>query len=333
MKLDLDRKRKYLLAVSGGVDSMVLLHLFQAEGLEFEVLNVDHGTLANASEIIDYLDKSCEVLHVRTIKTRPKSNIEGFYRERRLEFYAEFISQGFTIVTAHHLDDVIEGLLNLRKKRQHFERALQQFTKQQILDYANSHNLRYFPDASNADNKFLRNLWRLDILPNLFKKILNFRKGFAQTLKNLAELLDFINYAKQNAKTQCLSQSLWGYKIQKQSFLALAPLMQKLILKDCFQALNAKKLDFLLSLVQGPPGKLFENKGKFLYVSYDHFLISEFSLGQIQQKLEQRGVVSLRNPKKASRLQKVPFYVRGEKGDLDILDFLDNKLGKSEQIW
>ncbi len=346
MKLNLNQEGKYLLAVSGGVDSMVLLDLFLRSNYKFEVLNVDHGTLQEADLIIEHLKSLPIKLHLRKLEQAPKANKEAVWREFRRKAFAEFQAQGFVVVTAHHADDLLEtsvmklatgtslqGLVNMASSRE-IVRPLLSYVKAHIYEYAKVHGLRYFEDPSNLNLDFTRNLLRAKVLPNVYKYLPNFRTGFLRTLKNLAEILDFLKLHDAKLLENSLVETFWGNKVDKKLFKALHVYERKVILKDLIGPLSAQKLNALLDLCEGPASKQFQNKGKFLYVAADHFLVSSFSLQAIWSHLQgEFALASDKQPKAYNQRAKIPFYLLGPNYEFNILKIRDKGLGKFKELW
>jgi len=185
-------KKKYLLAVSGGVDSMVMLYLFQKAGLYFEVCHVNfqlRGKESNEDEnfiieICNSLKIICHVVRADTYQFAKKNDFskQEAAREIRYQIFQKLLNERNLdfIVTAHHLNDVTENLLyTLIKSSYHqiFEtiypvnkkiiRPLIEFSKQQIIDFAQVHQINFREDSSNSLNDYSRNKIRNQVIPIL----------------------------------------------------------------------------------------------------------------------------------------------------------------------
>jgi tRNA(Ile)-lysidine synthase len=177
---------KLLLAVSGGIDSMVMAHLIKAAGYAFGLAHVNHqlrGEDSDADErLVEELAEQWEVpCHVtRVTIDRSQENIQERARELRYAFLHECCAaHGYDrILTAHHLNDRIEttlmnlmrgtgiyGMKGIPTQRDNIVRPLLWATKAEIEEYATVHQIDYRKDASNASDDYLRNRVRHTVVP------------------------------------------------------------------------------------------------------------------------------------------------------------------------
>lgn len=206
----LKKDDKVLLAISGGIDSMVMMHLFTTAGFDVGVAHCnfqmrgteseeDAGfvrTIANDHNKPFYL-KSFDTL-VESEKS--KLSIQMTARKLRYEwFHSLAVRHNFTVIaTAHHLNDVFETiLLNLVKgtgldgltgipvKQKNIVRPLLFASRQQIEDYANQHNIAWREDSSNLTDHYQRNLLRHQVVPLLRQINPSLETTFADTLIRL----------------------------------------------------------------------------------------------------------------------------------------------------
>jgi len=188
---------KFVLAISGGMDSMVLLDLFLAlreqTEISFCVANVDHGIRAESVQEQQWLKSFCEkkdvlffpaTIDVKKIKQQAgaKQSLEQVAREERLRVLQIIKNkyQGNWVVTAHHRDDLLEtfllrllrgtglnGINTLNDCQGDYLRPLLKYYKEQLRIYARNKNLFYFEDRTNHDTRFLRNKIRHQLIPML----------------------------------------------------------------------------------------------------------------------------------------------------------------------
>lgn len=170
---------KYVLAVSGGVDSMVLLDVMSRQsGLDLVVAHFDHGIRPDS-----YVD--CELVKEAAARyglpfVSGKGNLgpfasEAVAREARYAFLRQVKSEqgASAIITAHHEDDMLEtAILNIMRGTGRkglsaiatsgdVMRPLLQVSKEDIIAYAHEHsNIRWREDATNSDERYLRNYIR-----------------------------------------------------------------------------------------------------------------------------------------------------------------------------
>ena len=163
---------KFVVAVSGGVDSVVLLHMLANQSdRELIVAHFDHGirddSHLDAELVLDLAKKYNLQFETRREELGKKAS-EELARDRRYEFLREIAKKyDAQIITAHHADDVIESIaINLSRGTgwrglavldSDITRPLTSFTKSEILDYAKKHKLTWRDDITNSTDKYLRN--------------------------------------------------------------------------------------------------------------------------------------------------------------------------------
>ena len=167
---------KRLIAVSGGVDSVVLLDSVLRHGQdEVVVAHFDHGIRAESAadaRFVAGLARRYKVPYFTRREELGTAASEDVARQRRYQFLFDAAARwGGRVTTAHHQDDVIETIaLNLRRGTrwrglaamgdQRIERPLLEWTKQDIYDYALRHRLEWVEDATNQSSAYLRNQLR-----------------------------------------------------------------------------------------------------------------------------------------------------------------------------
>jgi tRNA(Ile)-lysidine synthase len=185
-------KEKILLAVSGGVDSVVLCDLFHAAGMSVGIAHCNFNLRAAESDGDEQFVKELAANyktsfhHIRfdtdAYAKKNKVSIQVAARELRYEWF-EKIRTHYNynyIATAHHQGDVIEtffinlirgtgisGLRSIVPKQGNIIRPLLFATKKSILAYAEKNKITYREDSSNASDKYLRNKIRHHLLPVL----------------------------------------------------------------------------------------------------------------------------------------------------------------------
>lgn len=168
----IDRVKKYIVAVSGGVDSVVLLDmLVKSAEAELIVAHFDHG-IRHDSEKDAFFVRELATKYGLNFETKREelgaSASEDLARTRRYNFLNNLAKKyDAKVVTAHHADDVVETIaINLTRKTgwrglavmdSETLRPILDMTKTQILDYAKKHKLQWREDVSNNDEKYLRN--------------------------------------------------------------------------------------------------------------------------------------------------------------------------------
>ena len=163
---------KYVVAVSGGVDSVVLLDILSKQpDLELIVAHFDHGVRfdsgIDAIFVAGLAKKYGLKFELKREELGPDVS-EDVARTRRYDFLRSVAKKhNAQLVTAHHADDVIEtiainllrgtGWRGLAVLDSDVVRLLTGVKKSEIIDYANDHKLMWHDDSTNFENKYLRN--------------------------------------------------------------------------------------------------------------------------------------------------------------------------------
>lgn len=210
--------KKTAVALSGGLDSVVLLHLLVCAGKRAgfvpEALHIHHGLSPCADDWVDFCRNYCDMLGVRleTVKVCVEKNGLGIEAAARQKRYAAFAEKGFDVLAlAHHRDDQIEtfmlavarggGLRALAAmpavrpfgKNGIIWRPLLPFSRQDVQDYAKKHGLPNIEDESNSDTAYLRNRFRHRILPELSAQIPHFGRHVLNNVRALQEDLALLD--------------------------------------------------------------------------------------------------------------------------------------------
>ena len=206
------QQKTYLLAVSGGVDSMVLAYLFQASGFNFQIAHINYH-LRNEDSNLDQklVSKFCErykipfhLYEVSENDKKPENSIQNWARELRYQFFRKIQKEKNLefIVTAHHLNDQLEtfiinlskasgikGLSGIPANENNIIRPLLNFSKHEIYEFAKDNDIEFREDKSNQKTDYLRNKVRHNIVPELLKINENF-------LQNFSKSIDILNQTK-----------------------------------------------------------------------------------------------------------------------------------------
>lgn len=173
---------KYVVAVSGGVDSVVLLDLLsKKKNLHLVVAHFDHGIRDDSAEdrkLVQKLAKHYGLPVVYRSGNLGADASEATAREARYTFLRQTMhaQKAQAIITAHHQDDMLEtaiinmlrgtgrkGLSSLINTKE-LKRPMLRWRKSDVLAYAREHKLAWYEDSTNADERYLRNYIRKHIL-------------------------------------------------------------------------------------------------------------------------------------------------------------------------
>ena len=211
---------RILLAVSGGVDSMVMLSLFTECGYNVGIAHCNfclRGVESDEDEILvaEEARKRGAECYNRRFDTqgemeRTGESMEMAARRLRYDWFDELCAEhGYTtIAVAHHIDDSIEtffinllrgtglrGLTGITTRRNNIIRPLMFATRKEITEYAVSHHIPYREDSSNRSTKYLRNKIRLGLVPMIREINPKFTSLMRGNIAHLAEAQVFVNYA------------------------------------------------------------------------------------------------------------------------------------------
>ena len=210
--------KKILVACSGGIDSVVLARIlkelkfnislahcnFSLRGIESDEDEKFVISIANKLSIPVFNTK----FDTKQFKEINKVSIQMAARELRYHWFDELCKKhSFDfIATGHHLDDEIEtflinltrgtgirGLIGIPETNHKVIRPLLMISRNDIYEYAIKNNITWREDQSNADTDYLRNKFRLNVIPSLKQTNTNFLKGFQKTTTHLKTSLSLVN--------------------------------------------------------------------------------------------------------------------------------------------
>ncbi len=227
-KKNLKENETIVVALSGGVDSMVLLDILNNLKLNLNLIisHVNHKKRVESDteyKNIKNLAKKLEIpFEGYIVKDNQKVNFHDDSRNQRYGFFKAVAQkyQASKIIVAHHLDDQVEttlmrltrgtsfsgyaGIPEIRKDRNiSIVRPLMEVTKEEILSYAKKYDIVYYEDLSNEEDVYTRNRYRHNIIPllrqenpNLNEKIIQFKDYIESADTVLNRLRD--EYIKNN---------------------------------------------------------------------------------------------------------------------------------------
>ncbi len=204
------REDSILLAVSGGVDSMVLAHLFHLAGYTMGIAHCNFQLRGKASdEDDDFVQTWCDQFNIPCHTKRFNTNnyaaenglsIQMAARDLRYAWFAELMEEhAYTLLaTAHHQNDNLEttllnlvrgtglsGLRGMPFKSNKIIRPLLNFTKEELVRFANESKIAWREDASNESSDYDRNYIRNEIIPRFLALNPSIEKSFGRTHQRL----------------------------------------------------------------------------------------------------------------------------------------------------
>ncbi len=305
-----------LVAVSGGMDSVVLLHslvqLREKYDWKLKVIHLNHGIRGEQAfrdqVFVEQLAGSYGIEAILKCVAVPEFIIDHGYSEEegarvlRYQFFEETLAQTAADVIAlgHHADDQVEtvidhfmrgsglrGLAGMAAKREKYVRPLLWATREEIETYAKTHSLQYRIDSTNEMVKYRRNRIRHELIP-LLKKCFNpgIDKVVLRTAHISREAEEYLVSQAERSFEFCLINSKKNKIILDiNSFLNYFTIIQKYVLFHILHLwqldqsiLTTEKIDCILALIEK------QEKGKKFY------LTSEVSL-----HIDQKQIVFMRS--------------------------------------
>jgi|TARA_B110000263_G_scaffold140426_1_gene121792 tRNA(Ile)-lysidine synthase len=224
-------KNKFLLAVSGGVDSMVMFRLYKKNKITFSVCTCDFNLRGKeSSDDISFVRNFCKVngvkFYTKKFYTKKyaldnKISVQMAARKLRYEWFDQLIKEYkySYLSTAHHNDDNLEtillnfikttgyrGLSGIPSINNFTIRPLLQTSKKSLKEYAINNNLDWREDKSNDDIKYQRNNLRKQVIPILKKINPSIEKSISNSSKRLNKVGNFIKSELEIFKNQYLSE-------------------------------------------------------------------------------------------------------------------------------
>lgn len=270
-----------LVAVSTGVDSMVLLHLMEQQGANIGVAHVDHQLRPESKAEADFLLNYCKdhklPFYLKVWQHPAEKNIEAEARRMRYAFFQKIMDQEKydLILTAHHGDDQLETLLmrltrggsfaghgGIARKQKFGEgillRPLLPFSKETIYEYAKEQQLTYFEDSTNTSQDYFRNRVRQNVVPELKKEnpqILEHAQQFHQQLIWANQLITQL--LKENLRNIEFDGKRWSFSVESlpieigARYYFLAAFFQQAAIRTKLEV-SQRQLFSLLDQIQRP---------------------------------------------------------------------------------
>ena len=261
---DLTNKDNYLVgkqivvALSGGVDSVVLLHyLCKHYKGQVRAVHINHNLSMYCHQWQNFCKSLCNKLAIDytsvDISIENTSNIEEIARKKRYLSLTSELKQSEVLCTAHHQDDQAEtlllqlfrgcgvaGLAAMPKSKQldkgELYRPFLELSRKQILDYAVSNHLGWIEDDSNHNLNFRRNLLRLEYIPNLSKVFQGLSANIARSSKHQSDALYLL---RELAEIDIEQHSLIkGNKLQTAGLIHLSNIRMVNVIRHHMNQLN-----------------------------------------------------------------------------------------------
>ncbi|APG66502.1 tRNA lysidine(34) synthetase TilS [Tenacibaculum todarodis] len=297
--------KKLLIAISGGLDSVVLTHIFST-------LNVAEASLAhcnfqlrgNESDLDEqFVVNLGEKLNLKVYQTtfntkkyskENKLSTQIAARELRYNWFQKLVKKhSFDFVlTAHHADDNLEtflinltrgtgleGLTGIPAINKNIVRPLLVFSREEIKQFATENNINWREDASNAETKYVRNKIRHEVIPKLKELNPNLLNSFEKTSLFLQESQQIIDDSIEDIKAKVVSKDFsTALEVTKIDIEKIQQLSNpKVYLYQLLKAYNFTEWNDVENLLSAQSGKQVFSKTHRLLKNRDFLLVTEIS--------------------------------------------------------
>lgn len=290
---------RVLLAISGGIDSVCLAHLFSEIGVSFAMAHVNFKLRGKESEEDEHFVRALATklnvaLYVTTFDTQHfadqhKISIQMAARELRYNWFEEIrVKNGFDwIATAHQSNDVTEtillnlvrgtgisGLHGISAKKGHIIRPLLFAEREKIDQYIKENKFDFREDSSNESLKYLRNKIRHEVVPVLKEINPDLFSGMFQTAKRLRETEMIQEQVIHEVRQVVQKQQGDDFYFELEKIKRLKP--RALFLYELLKPFQFKEnvIEDMIRSWDQQPGKIFYSENFSLLKDRHHFIVS-----------------------------------------------------------
>ena len=295
------REDKLILGISGGADSVCLMHILLALGYRFDLAHCNfnlRGKETDEDEVfVQELAKKHQLkLHVKQFDT------EGYAAENKISTqmaardlrYAWFNHLLLTknakyIAIAHHENDDIEtffinlirgsglkGLLGISEKTNSIVRPLMAITRDEIESYLDENKLRYRDDSSNSSVKYLRNKIRHELMPLLAEMNPSIQQTISEEMRILEGVSQVYSCKIEEVRKDLMQEKNGIVQFETSDLLALKPLHNYLY--ELLSPYGFVTIDAIAKALKGQSGKQFFSNTHQLLVDREFIFISELDV-------------------------------------------------------
>ena len=291
------KNAKVLIAVSGGVDSVVLTHLCLKLGLDISLAHCNFKLRNEESdadeefviELADLLDLQVfiEDFETTAYAAEKKISVQMAARELRYNWFEDLCQtlQFDYIFTAHHANDNLEtvlinlirgtglqGLTGIPDKNEHIIRPLLPFSRDQVEKYARENKLRWREDISNQSVKYLRNKVRLEVIPKMLEINPQLLDSFAKTRSHLQQSVELIEDYMAVLFPKVAKEEEFGYSFKIRVLQSLPN--SKAVMYALFKSFGFTEWEDVHDLLEAQPGKMVFSKTHRLIKDRDNLLLT-----------------------------------------------------------
>ncbi|PQJ68583.1 tRNA lysidine(34) synthetase TilS [Polaribacter butkevichii] len=312
--------KKLLIAISGGIDSVVLTHLLSALKFNISLAHCNFNLRGKESDLdeafVRELGKKLKLnTFVTQFKTKEfaeenKQSTQIAARNLRYDWFDKLIKdhQFDYLLTAHHADDHLEtflinltrgagldGLTGIPEINGNIVRPLLKFSRNDILTFAKENNISWREDKSNASTKYIRNKIRHQILPVLKEINPSLLETFAKTTEHLKESQQIIEDRIKQVALEILITDNNYIKINIEKLEKLSN--PKAYLYQLLKEYNFTEWNDVANLLAAQSGKQIFSKTHTLLKDRDFlFLSKKLSTSTVDQSLIEENTIEITEP-------------------------------------
>lgn len=316
--------KKLLLAVSGGIDSIVLTHLFKSLDYTISLAHCNFNLRELESDKDEEFVKNCgEKLNLKTFTIRfntteyaseNKISTQIAARDLRYQWFQELIikHQFDYVLTAHHADDNLEtflinlsrgtgleGLTGIPAINKNIIRPLLIFSREEIEQFAKENSIKWREDQSNATTKYVRNKIRHQIIPVLKEINPAIINSFQKTTDNLSGSQQIVKSAIIQFKEKSFKIENDVIKILISDVLKLSN--PKIYLFELFKEFGFTEWNDIENLLSSQSGKFVYSKTHRLLKDREHLYLTKIDKSNSFTKvLIQEDATEITSPLKLS---------------------------------
>tara|TARA_R110000796_G_scaffold159169_4_gene275925 strand:+ start:46654 stop:47970 length:1317 start_codon:yes stop_codon:yes gene_type:complete len=304
---------KWLLAVSGGMDSMVLLNLCHQAGFNISVAHCNFNLRGEESDAdAQFVKDTCSKLKIpyfekhfgtKEYASEHRISTQMAARDLRYAWFNELLSEQNLdqLAVAHHAQDNLEtvllnlargtsisGLRGMLPKSGNIVRPLLSFERSEIKNFAKQENIEWREDSSNASDNYKRNYLRHQVIPAFTELNAGFYSTFQNTLEKNLEV-ERVFQEKVNALKPYIEEVENGYRFSKDQIVqsGIGALQLSELLKPF--GLNYEQSKELLVALEGISGKIFVSISHQFLVDREYVFISEHQTKEFDPFLIEEG--------------------------------------------
>lgn len=316
-----DGHNTLVVAVSTGVDSMVLLNVLQVllDASQIIVAHVNHHLRKQSEEEEQYIRNYCQKHHLKLYvdswTNHPDTGIEAAARKERYRFFKRVVAdtQSHFLLTAHHENDLAEtilmklvrggnideliGIYDCREFDEgvHLVRPLLAISKNQLRSYAEENDIKWYEDITNHDDNVERNRFRHHYIPEL----LNENPRFIDHLADYRDQLISLFKIRDSAVEHYRDKALENEKLNLREFSSIPISIQRPLLIKWFNQNGVYGISFnqITEIIQwlangGQPSSSFQLKeNKRLKKDYEQVTLEKNKTFLVNQNNSQKTMV------------------------------------------